>query len=242
MSTLFIADLHLEDKRPDLNRAFLSFCEQTAINAEALYILGDFFNAWIGDDDTSQTASLVIDALKTLSSNGVKVYIQHGNRDFLLGSQFAKACGAELLPEALTISPYGKPILLMHGDQLCLDDKDYQHFRTMVRDLEWQQQFLAKPLSERQQIATELREKSQEANRVKPQDIMDVTPDAVTAAMKNFQVDLLIHGHTHRPKIHTAQSQQVRIVLGDWDEKAWYLELDRNNHYQLIQQAIVSFQ
>lgn len=238
MSILFIADLHLEDSRPDLNRAFSWFCQNHAEKASALYILGDLFNAWVGDDDGSATSQLVAKELKSLHKKGIAVYLQHGNRDFLMGEEFASRCCAKLLPDTLTISPYGKPILLMHGDQLCLDDIDYQHFRTMVRSTTWQQEFLTKPLTERQQIAADLRKKSREASRVKANDIMDVTPSAVLDTMSNFGVDLLIHGHTHRPAVHQETTDKTRIVLGDWDSMLWYLQLDSNNKFQSYQQPV----
>lgn len=238
MSILFIADLHLEDNRPDLNRAFSSFCRNHADKATALYILGDLFNAWVGDDDNSETSQLVAKELTRLHKEGVAVYLQHGNRDFLIGEQFASQCHAQLLPETLIIKPYGKPILLMHGDQLCLEDIDYQGFRTMVRSASWQQEFLAKTLIERQQIAEDLRNRSREASRVKPSDIMDVTPSAVRKTMDEHATDLLIHGHTHRPAVHQITAAKTRVVLGDWDTKKWFLQLHSNNDFELCQESI----
>ncbi len=263
MSILFIADLHLEDERPDLNRAFCYFCEKYAATAESLYILGDFFNAWVGDDNNSQTADIVSHALKQLSYKGVSVYIQHGNRDFLIGEKFAARCNATLLPEEYLINPYGKPLLLMHGDQLCTDDSEYQSFRAMVRSTEWQTAFLAKPLQERLNIAAELRKTSREASRMKSSEIMDVNPSSVNQIMAKHHVDLLIHGHTHRPAIHTIEAHHfknqnvkshdvelqsisgdnhsnsnTRIVLGDWDSHYWFLELKPNNQFLLIDRPI----
>lgn len=237
MSILFISDLHLEDTRPDLNRAFLAFSRKHAEQAEALYIMGDLFNVWVGDDDNSASAHLVAHELARLSAKGVNVYLQHGNRDFLIGERYAAACKAELIPDQLVINPYGQPILLMHGDQLCLGDEAYLQFRNMVRDPAVQQDFLQKPREEREMMAADMRKRSNEANRVKAADIMDVTPSAVTESMADHQVDLLIHGHTHRPAVHTLNDQQTRIVLGDWDKDYWFVRLEPDNQFELIKES-----
>ncbi|MEH6813867.1 MAG: UDP-2,3-diacylglucosamine diphosphatase [Motiliproteus sp.] len=238
MSTLFIADLHLHDERPELTRAFLRFLQKKAVHADALYILGDLFEAWIGNDDPSETATSVSKGLKSLSSAGIKIYLQHGNRDFLIDHQFAQHAGVQLLAEACRITPYNKPLLLMHGDQLCLDDIEYQKFKELVRSPQWRQDFLTKPLVDRQAIAADLRKQSQSSGRQKSMAIMDVSAAEVDRIMDEYGVDILIHGHTHRPDIHLLSNGKCRIVLGDWDSKLWYLEWHPDNHYNLHNQTI----
>lgn len=234
MSQLFIADLHLDPQRPEITRALLHFLETRAARAEALYVLGDFFEVWVGDDDSTPTIETVRDALARLTAAGVKVGLQHGNRDFLLGEAFARSCGATLLAEQLTLSPYGEPLLLMHGDQLCLEDGDYQTFRRQVRSPHWQQTFLAQPLAQRRAIARDLRRQSRESSRAKPQAILDVTPAEVDRVMARAGVATLIHGHTHRPAVHPLEGGRTRIVLGDWDRRGWYLEWRADNGYRLV--------
>lgn len=226
MRTLFISDLHLHESRPYLTRAFFRFLQEQAKNAEALYILGDFFDAWIGDDDDTDLAIQVAEQLQQLSATGVRIYLMHGNRDFLLGSDFAKAAGAELIPEFTVIDLYGTPTILLHGDSLCTKDTAYQHFRLIARNADWQQQQLSQPLAIRRQIAAHLREKSQSMNSLKAEDIMDVTADEVISLMQKTHVKRMIHGHTHRPARHslTIDGQAAeRIVLGDWHHEGWCL-------------------
>lgn len=231
MKLLFISDLHLKAERPDITRAFLHFISETASDADALYLLGDIFEAWIGDDLPLPEFEPIIAALRSLSNKGCQLYFQHGNRDFLVGDTFLNKIGASLLNEKQLVNlPLG-PALLMHGDQLCTDDKDYQEFRSMVRESTWQSAFLAKPINERIAIAKQLRTASQQRATEKSDDIMDVNPNAVCNALKESNVELLIHGHTHRPAIHynqTGDSTGVRVVLGDWDTQLWYLLCDEN--------------
>lgn len=232
MHTLFISDLHLHESRPQVTRAFFHFLYTQAIHAEALYILGDFFDAWIGDDDDSELVQDVANGLHKLSELGVAIYFMHGNRDFLLGNTYANKAGMILIPDGKVIDLYGTPSLLMHGDSLCTDDVEYQQFRTMVRSPQWQQQILAQPLAARRALAAQLREKSQSMNSLKADDIMDVSPTAVVAQMEAAGVTRLIHGHTHRPARHPLiinGKPAERIVLGDWHDSGWCIKADQKS-------------
>jgi UDP-2,3-diacylglucosamine hydrolase len=231
MYTLFISDLHLHESRPQITRAFFHFLHTQAINAESLYILGDFFDAWIGDDDDAELPQQVANELLALTRNGVTIYFMHGNRDFLLGDSYAKKSGMIIIPEGTVIDLYGTATLLVHGDALCTDDKDYQAFRAMVRSAQWQQQVLAQPLAARRALAAQLRDKSQSMNSLKAADIMDVTPAEVVKQMEEAKVQVMIHGHTHRPARHKLlanNSPAERIVLGDWHDFAWCIRADNN--------------
>lgn len=219
---LFISDLHLDDSRPETCAAFYRFLQEEAVKAEALYILGDLFELWVGDDDDS---ALVIEArnhLRELSQRGTRIFFMHGNRDFLLGQEFAEAAGMELLPDPYPMELDGQRVLLTHGDILCTDDEDYQTFRQQVRQPQWIEAVLARPLAERRALGRQLREQSQSMNSRKSEDIMDVAEIEVKSMMKQHQVDKLIHGHTHRPARH-ARPDGERIVLGDWDDLGWAL-------------------
>ncbi|WP_339779728.1 UDP-2,3-diacylglucosamine diphosphatase [uncultured Marinobacter sp.] len=227
MTTLFISDLHLEESRPDITGAFLRFMNEEAPRAEHLYILGDFFEAWIGDDEHTPLQEQVAAALRTLSGNGTRIFLMHGNRDFLLGEDFCARAGATLLDDPTLIDLYGTPTLLMHGDSLCTADVEYQKFRANMRNPKTQKLILARPLKDRQQMARQLREMSMATNSDKAEDIMDVTPDEVVRVMEAHDVPRLIHGHTHRPAEHTLKVNNKtakRIVLGDWDKNLWWLE------------------
>lgn len=229
MTTLFISDLHLDPTRPAVTTLFLEFLQQRATAAMALYILGDLFEAWIGDDNDEDLGIEVASALKALTQQGTPVYFIHGNRDFLLGEDFAAASGIQLLPESKVIELYGIPTLIMHGDILCTDDVEYQLFRAKVRSREWQTQLLARSLAERRQIAKQLRDGSQKATRQKPAEITDVAPKTVIRVMREHGVRHLIHGHTHRPAIHRFNidgEPAQRIVLGDWYEQGSVLSCD----------------
>lgn len=236
MTIYFVSDLHLKPERPDLTRAFSHFLNTTAQGSEALYLLGDIFEAWIGDDTPTPTLEPVFNSLKQLSDQGCKIFFQHGNRDFLVGEAFAKSINASLLPEELTVDlPVGKTVI-SHGDQLCLDDIDYMQFRTMVRNPQWQQDFLSKSLEERLAIARHIRDASKERTAEKAEYITDVNQQAVTDLFIRAGVNLMIHGHTHRPCIHQHEvngKQATRIVLGDWDKLGWYLKVDKQG-YDLI--------
>jgi len=223
-STYFISDLHLDPARPGVSHALAQFLEDHA-DCEALYILGDLFEAWIGDDDDATIASDTAALLRAFSDTGPKLYIMVGNRDFLLGRDFCKAAGATLLDDPCTIELYGVRTLLMHGDSLCTEDQAYQAFRKQARDPDWQAEVLSKSLEERRALAGQLRGMSQEANSNKAEDIMDVSPTAVDAHMAAAGVGRLIHGHTHRPARHEERLGE-RWVLGDWETHAWYIRVD----------------
>lgn len=228
-TTLFISDLHLDEKRPAISRAFFQFLEHRAKNAATLYILGDFFESWIGDDDQSKLIEETRHALRELSDNGTDIAIMHGNRDFLLGEDFCRSIGATLLSDPTIIDLDGKKTLLMHGDSLCTTDSEYIQFRAMARSAAWQQEVLAKPLAERRVLAQQLRMASKEANSNKAEDIMDVTPGEVIRVMQQHGCTQLIHGHTHRPARHPLiidGKTAERIVLGDWDKQGWYIQVD----------------
>jgi UDP-2,3-diacylglucosamine hydrolase len=240
MTSLFVSDLHLKMERPDITRAFVHFLENIAPQADALYLLGDIFEVWIGDDAPYEGLDTIIQALSKLSQNGCTLFFQHGNRDFLVGKEFLDSIGAQLLPEILLVDlPTGKA-LVMHGDQLCTDDLEYQNFRQLVRNPQWQSAFLSKPIPERVAIAKSLRDTSKKRGAEKDYQIMDVNPKAVLEALSSYQTNLLIHGHTHRPAVHSLQREKstaTRIVLGDWDTELWYLLCDQQGNH-LIHQPI----
>ncbi|WP_312830238.1 UDP-2,3-diacylglucosamine diphosphatase [Pantoea anthophila] len=224
--TLFIADLHLCQEEPAITAGFLHFLQREAPYCDALYILGDLFEAWIGDDDPNPLHQQVASALRALP---VPVYFIHGNRDFLVGRRFARASGMTLLPEEQVLTLYGHRLLIMHGDTLCTDDAGYLRFRAKVHNPWIQRLFLALPLWVRKRIAARMRADSKQANQHKSQSIMDVNQDAVVATMQRHQVPLLIHGHTHRPAIHTLQLQSEtaqRAVLGAWHSRGSMIQLD----------------
>ncbi|MEO6697106.1 MAG: UDP-2,3-diacylglucosamine diphosphatase [Gammaproteobacteria bacterium] len=228
-NALFISDLHLSAERPAMTELFLNFVGGEARRAQALYILGDLFEVWLGDDDNPPEHQRIIAALRALSDSGTQVYVMHGNRDFLLGETFASASGCRLLPEACIIDLAGTSTLLMHGDTLCTDDTDYQQFRQMVRNPQWQQQFLSLPLAERQRLAQGMRAESRLQTSKKSDAIMDVNQQAVAQTMLNHKILRLIHGHTHRPAVHDFQingQPAQRIVLGDWYEQGSALWCD----------------
>lgn len=226
MTTFFISDLHLAPERPEVSRAFFHFLSNEARGAGALYILGDLFEAWIGDDDPSELSQLVVTALADLHASGTQLYFQHGNRDFMVGKRFARDTGAVLLPDRHVVDLYGEPVLLLHGDTLCTDDLDYQRFRRRVRNRFAIWLLGRLPLKKRLEIATRWRAGSKEANSNKPEYIMDVNQQAVEQQLRKFGVKRMIHGHTHRPQRHQIELDGEaceRIVLGDWHDNAWLL-------------------
>jgi UDP-2,3-diacylglucosamine hydrolase len=232
MPTLFISDLHLDPARPQITELFLQFLRDEAPAADQLYILGDFFEVWIGDDDSDPHHARVMAGLHALTRTGVPVYFMHGNRDFLIGDGFMEKTGCRLLIEPTLINLYGVPTLLMHGDTLCTDDTEYQRFRAMVRDPDWQQAFLAKPLDERRAFAAQARSESRSRTLEKAEAIMDVNQQTVEQAMLEHRVSRLIHGHTHRPAIHhfkVGGKALTRIVLGDWYEQKSLLRVDADH-------------
>lgn len=231
--TLFIADLHLCQEEPAITAGFLHFLQREAPHCDALYILGDLFEAWIGDDDPNPLHQQVARALRALP---VPVYFIHGNRDFLIGRRFAQACGMTLLPEEQVLTLYGHRLLIMHGDTLCTDDAGYLRFRAKVHNPWIQRLFLALPLWIRKRIAARMRADSKQANQHKSQTIMDVNQEAVVATMLRQQVPLLIHGHTHRPAIHTLSLKgepAQRAVLGAWHSRGSMIQLNASG-IQLI--------
>lgn len=233
---LCISDLHLSPERTDIYNAFRLFLEAEASHASALFILGDFFNVWIGDDDNGGLPDAVLGLLNTLTGSGTQLYLMHGNRDFLLGREFCHACNATLLAEPYLLSCFNSEYLLMHGDSLCTLDSDYMAFRRLVRDPAWQAEFLVRPLADRRAFADEARARSKAMSSNKPEDIMDVTPSEVVRVMKESGATTLVHGHTHRPTIHNVDlgnTRGKRIVLGDWDRLGWYLEITPGN-YRLV--------
>jgi UDP-2,3-diacylglucosamine hydrolase len=233
MSVLFISDLHLDTGHPDTIGHFVRFLERDAAEAQALYILGDLFEAWIGDDDDDAGWRPVLDGLARLATRGIACYVQHGNRDFLLGTRFAQRTGARVLEDYTTIELWGERVLLMHGDLLCTDDTSYMETRVIFHDPRWQQNLLAKPLAERRAIAKQLRERSRTETAQKPEDIMDVNQQAVEATMREHGVQLLLHGHTHRPAVHrfTLDGRAAtRIVLGAWHEEAAIVRWDADGY------------
>jgi UDP-2,3-diacylglucosamine hydrolase len=233
-ATLFISDLHLAAERPEINRRFHAFLREQAPRAAALYILGDLFEYWIGDEeldagDADPLARQVAEALGALSRRGVAVRLMHGNRDFLLGSRFCELSGARLLQDPAVEKIGGARTLLMHGDTLCTDDADYQSWRKVARSREWQREFLAKPLPERRLALQALREKSKEVVGAKPAAIMDVNDGAVREALREHRLTRLVHGHTHRPARHALEVDGracERWVLPDWYERGGYLLVD----------------
>ena len=230
MSVLFISDLHLKQDEPAVAAAFFRFIREQAPLADALYILGDLFEMWVGDDDDLVFNRQVITCLRKLSDTGVPLYFMHGNRDFLIGERFARETGATLLDDPIQLTLFGQEVTLMHGDGLCTDDAEYMEYRKMVRNPQWQQALLDKPLEVRREFAKDLRETSQEKNQQKSMEIQDVSAAEVDALFENTGCRLLIHGHTHRPAIHNIEKadsdeKYYRIVLGDWHSKGWYLML-----------------
>lgn len=230
-NSLFISDLHLCSTRPAITRQFVDFLQTTAARAEALYILGDLFEYWAGDDDlTDARHQEIISALNQLATSGTRLFFMHGNRDFLLAEDFARATNATLLSDPTLLTLYGKRVLLSHGDMLCTDDTEYQAFRQQVRESAWQRQFLSQPLADRKAQIEVLRQRSEQEKSRKAESIMDVNQEAVHALLREHDYpELLIHGHTHRPAKHMVQVDghaSERWVLGDWYEQGSCLRCD----------------
>ena len=235
MTTLFISDLHLDAERPEITALFGRFLDSEARSADALYILGDLFEAWVGDDDPSAAGALVAEKLRALVDAGVPTYFIRGNRDFLLGESFAARCGMTLLEDPSVIDLYGTPTLILHGDLLCTDDTAYQQFRTQTRAPQWQAQFLAQPLQSRLAFAAQARAASKArygelVAKGMAETIGDVSPATVQDWFARSGVTRMIHGHTHRPAIHDEGNGNTRIVLGDWYTQGSVLRVGRDGY------------
>ncbi len=231
MSTLFISDLHLSPERPELTELAVYFLQNTTQDVTSLYILGDLFNTWLGDDVIPDEFSAFIEQLRQLKQRGVNIFLMVGNRDFMLGQDFAQRCGAQLLTDPVVITLHKQQVLLMHGDSLCTDDLAYQRYRRWTRNKLLQWCFLRLPSRFRQHISDKIKQKSREQKQHKTAMIMDVNHLAVEQALLDHKVNYLIHGHTHRPSIHhlTINNHDAyRIVIGDWHDKISYLKCDEN--------------
>ena len=231
MTTLFISDLHLEAARPDIGEQFLEFLDTEAAAAEALYILGDLFESWVGDDDPNTHYAEMKSAIRSLADGGTPVYFMHGNRDFMIGEQFAEETGITILPDPIVVELYGEPGLRSHGDAWCTDDTQYQQMRVMTRTPEWQSMMRQKPLAERQAIAAAARAESIQHGKTIDTAISDVNAEAVRQALIEYDVHTMLHGHTHRPAVHDLDvngKPATRIVLGDWYEHGSHHPSDQN--------------
>jgi len=236
MSIFFISDLHLEQNKPHLTKAFENFINSKVNSRDELFILGDFFEQWIGDDNEDSFIKSIKNILKAKTARGLKIHFMHGNRDFLIGDKFCEEVGVKLLDDPFIINLNGKKVMLMHGDSLCTDDKAYQDFRNLVRNKDWQEDFLSKDLMERKEVAKNLREISSLENKAKDEAIMDVNQNEVLKVIRNYSIDVLIHGHTHRPYIHD-ENGVPRMVLGDWGDFLWFIESSKGN-LNLIKEKI----
>jgi UDP-2,3-diacylglucosamine hydrolase len=235
MARLFVSDVHLDGTAPQATEQFLAFLRSEAAGAEALYILGDLFEAWIGDDDQEPANTTVCQALRALTAGGVACFVLHGNRDFLLGTGFCERSGCRLLRDPVIAELDGERVLVTHGDALCTDDHAYQELRSIVREPAWQRRFLALPRAHRELLADEVRAGSRRHTARTVPNIMDVNPGAVAQAFRAARARRMIHGHTHRPGVHELDvdgERAQRIVLGAWYEQGSYLKYERGS-YQL---------
>ena len=229
MKPRFISDIHLSEDTPHLTNAFKTFLNESRETCTHLFILGDLFEIWIGDDDDNSFNQDIKKALLDFTTDGPKTFLMHGNRDFLIGEAFASEVGISILSDPYTLDINGMKTVLSHGDFLCTDDTDYIEFRNKVRSEEWQKDFLSKSVDERNKIANSLRADSKEATSEKPLEITDINNDTLKNFINMNKSDLFIHGHTHRPKIHDTQIIN-RVVLGDWSEYGWYLTIDEKDY------------
>lgn len=237
MKQIFISDLHLKTLDDPITARFFTFIDTIASTADQLYILGDFFEYWLGDDHQTALSEAVASRLQALSQKGITLFFMPGNRDFLLKEHYAQQCHMQLLPDPYRLPAPQASTLLTHGDSLCTDDLEYQKLRPMLRNAEWQRAFLAKPIAERIAFATQARQQSQESQQQaqsKGYGLVDVNLDAVDTLLQTHQCDRLIHGHTHRPNHHQAcQGHASRWVLSDWDHQVTYLEINANQAPEL---------
>ncbi|MCO6057421.1 UDP-2,3-diacylglucosamine diphosphatase [Pseudomonas sp. MOB-449] len=232
---LLISDLHLEEERPDITRAFLHFLQTRAPQAEALYILGDFFEAWIGDDAMTPFQHSIAQALRKLTGGGTRIFLMHGNRDFMIGRAFCREAGCTLLPDPSLVQMNGEPVLLMHGDSLCTQDAAYMRLRRWLRNPISLFILRNLPLATRHKLARKLRKESRMQTQQKALEITDVTPTEIPRILREHGVRTLIHGHTHRPAEHALDldgKPARRIVLGDWDRQGWALQVDAQGFTQ----------
>ena len=239
MNRYFISDLHLDETRPHTTALFQSFVEELKENNQQteLYILGDLFESWIGDDYENELHNQVKATLKSLTGSGIKVFFLYGNRDFLIGEEFLSETDVELLIDPFLLKSNGKSILLTHGDQMCIDDMEYQSFRTIVRNPDWQKDFLNFPISKRLKIAGETKDASKQSKQEKSMDIMDVNEEEVLRVLKQHEVNTMIHGHTHRPMKHELKIDGrlcSRYVLGDWNKTSAMVLLWSKESLELI--------
>jgi len=234
---LFISDCHLDASRPEVTAALIQFIDERAVSSSHLYILGDLFEVWLGDDNPAAEQQPVIDSLQRLANNTAIFFIA-GNRDFLLGQSFAAKVGFTLLEEPQVLRLGAERVVLIHGDTLCTDDHDYQDFRSLVRTAAWQTEFLGQTLDERQRIAAQLRSDSASAMALKPLEIMDVNQQAVADCFQQNDVDTIVHGHTHRPAVHRYESNLSRFVLGDWNPGPSYLSWNLEHGFELFDSRI----
>ena len=235
MAIYFISDLHLEPAQKAITDGFLSFLDSLK-DAEELYILGDFFEVWIGDDYSNEYIELINQTLQQCSARGTKIYFMHGNRDFLVGQAWCDDAHCELLDESKLITLGDDSILLMHGDSLCTDDVEYMKARVMLRNPQWQEQLLAKSIPERIEFAKQVRNESKESQKGKSYEIMDVNQEAVDKALSEANCITMIHGHTHRPNIHHWKFEgenRIRYVLGDWGNKGWFIKWQAGEELKL---------
>jgi len=233
MTSWFISDLHLAPEEARITAGFLEFLQKPQAKHQ-LYILGDFFNYWVGDDIVDPYVEEIKQALRDTAKRGVQLFFMHGNRDFLVGQQFCDDINCTLLPDPSLVTLNGESVLLMHGDSLCTKDTEYMNFRAMVRGNDWQEKFLSQSVADRQAFAQKAREESQKGNAMKDMDILDVTSSEVNRLMTEHQVSRMIHGHTHRPNTHEFQhdgAAMQRIVLGDWYTQGWYLKVDKQGYH-----------
>ena len=227
MKPRFISDIHLSEDTPHLTKAFKTFLNESKQNCTHLFILGDLFEIWIGDDDENAFIEEIKKTLIDFTANGPETFFMHGNRDFLLGENFANEVGISILPDPYTLDINGLRVILSHGDFLCTDDVDYINFRNQVRSEDWQNNFLSKSIEERKQISQSLRSDSKIATSNKSLEITDVNLETVNKFIKEHNPNIFIHGHTHRPKIHRYDKAK-RIVLGDWNKVGWFISMNGN--------------
>ena len=229
MSIAIVSDLHLEPIENKKVKVFFQFLNNAVYKYEELYILGDFFEYWIGDDDIQPVNKLIMQTLKSASYNGLKIYFIHGNRDFLVGSGFESETGVKILADQHTFNIGEKKIMISHGDAFCVDDVEYQEMKRKIRSDSWKKDFLIKSISERVDFANDLRTKSAKRNSNKPENIMDVNDNYVLEVIQREKIDILIHGHTHRPAVHKLANGSIRAVLGSWEEEGWVADFIEEN-------------